>query len=428
MRLWARGEKASALLASGRPAAALPLLSRCASDGAGWALLLRARAKSALGKPALAEADVTRAFDLDPDCGWIYGLSVGPLNIPNEGRRLYEENRSYRDDPRAYAARAFHGKLAIMAGRKDEGLAHLDWAAKAAPKRPYLFAWRAEARRRLGDLAGARADAKRALALDPRHGVAWTTLAAVERMSGKTNQAFIAARRGASCAPSYEVAFLEAARACLALGDGPGVLAWLERAATRSSRLGWSSLGEGRAAVVANPESFLEGPTRLTAPLAGKLLAWSGEALLARGEPGRALERLDKALALFPRFAWAHAWRGEALSAIGSKAAAERALLRCTAAKPRYARAWTALARVRFDSGRPRPSLAACDRALELEPDWALALYLRGRALAALGRPAAAASALDACLALDRGFDEARIERSRLRRQERTAGSRIVTA
>ena len=175
--LWALGERASALIAAGRPAAALPLLSRCAAAGAGWALLLRARAKAALGRPALAEADVTRAFDLDPDCGWIFGLSVGPLNIPDGGRRLHEENLSFHDEKASYAARAFHGKLAIMAGLKDEGLAHLDWAAKAAPKRPYLFSWRGEARRRLRDLAGAPAAARPAPPLVPRYDVAWTSLA-----------------------------------------------------------------------------------------------------------------------------------------------------------------------------------------------------------------------------------------------------------
>lgn len=404
--VWAWGEKASALLAGGRPAAALPLLARCAAAGAGWALLLRARAKFMLGRHALAEADVTRAFDLDPGCGWIFGLSIGPLSVPEEGAKLFAANREFHDERGCYAVRAFHGKLAIMAGRRAEGLAHLDWAARAAPRRPYLFAWRGEARRRLGDLKGARADAQRALALDRRHGVAWTTLAAVERLGGRPAAALAAARRAAACAPSYENAFLEAARACLALGDARSALRWLERAARRSSRLGWASLGEGRAAPAPLPESLLMG-----AASRGRLLAWSGEALLARGEPARALERLEEALRAEPRFHWAHAWRGEALSALGNKAAAERALRRCTAAAPRYARAWVALARALHDAGRLRPALAACGRALALEPDWALALYTRGLVLRRLGRDDEARRALDACLALDGSFEEARRER-----------------
>lgn len=405
----ALGEKASALILDGRPAAALPLLSRCAAAGAGWALLLRGRAKYALGRPELAEADVTRAFDLDPACGWIFGLSIGPLRIPPGGRRLHEANRRFHGDRGCYAARAFHGKLAIMAGRRREGLAHLDWAVKAAPKRPYLFAWRAEARRRLGDLEGARADAKRALALDPRHGVAWTTFAAVERMSGRPAAAFSAARRAARCAPAYEIAPLEAARAGLALGDVPAVLTWLERAARRASGLGWSSLGERHGAPAPDPETLPgDASTR------GRLLAWSGERLLSRGEPALALARLDEALGVSPRFAWAQAWRGEALGALGEKAAAEKALLACAAAAPRYARAWAALAQVRFELGRPRPALEACERALKLEPDWAWALFQRGRLLAALGRASEALRDLDACLALDAGFEQARRERARL--------------
>ncbi|MCM2304241.1 MAG: tetratricopeptide repeat protein [Elusimicrobia bacterium] len=402
--LWALGERASALIAAGRPAAALPLLSRCAAAGAGWALLLRARAKAALGRPALAEADVTRAFDLDPDCGWIFGLSVGPLEVPGEGKRLFETNRSFHDEKSCYAARAFHGKLAIMAGLKDEGLAHLDWAAKAAPRRPYLFSWRGEARRRLGDLAGARADARRALSLDPRYAVAWTTLAAVERQSGRPAAALESARRAARCGPWYENAPLEAARACLALGDVRGVLTWLERAARRSSRLGWTNLGEGRASPAPDPETLLR-----DAPWRGTLLAWCGEFLLSRGEHARALDLLNAASHPF-----APAWRGEARLALGDAAGAERDLRTAVAAAPRYARAWAALARARFELGRLRPALAACDRALALEPDWAWALYQRGRVLGALGKKEAALRDLDACLAIDRRFEAARLERARL--------------
>lgn len=407
--VWELGEKASGLIAHGRPAAALPLLARCAAAGAGWALLLRSRAKAALGKPALAEADVTRAFDLDPDCGWIFGLSIGSLRVPEGGRRLFEQNRSFHDHRDCYSARAFHGKLAIMAGQKKEGLAHLDWAARSAPKRPYLFSWRAEARRRLGDLKGARSDAKRALSLDSRQAVAWTTLAAVERQSGRPVAALKAARRAARCGSWYENAPLEAARASLALGDIRGALAWLERAARRSSRLGWKNLGEGAASPAPDPEAFL-----LASPWRGRLLAWCGEFLLSRGEPARALARIDEALVVFPRLPWVHAWRGEALSALGDLQAAERALRTSTASSPRYARAWAGLAQVRLDLGRPRPALAACDRALALEPDWAWALYQRGRVLAALERKTAARKDLDACLALDGRFEAARRERSLL--------------
>ncbi len=407
--VWERGEKASALIAGGRPAAALPLLASCAAEGAGWALLLRARAKHALRRHALAEADVTRAFDLDPDCGWIFGLGG---TVPPEGRRLHAANRAFRCDPSCYAVRAFHGKLEIMAGRREEGLAHLDWAAKKAPKRPYLFAWRGEARRRLGDLKGARADARRALALDPRHAVAWTTLAAVERLSGRPADALTAARRAARLAPSYEIAPLEAARACLALGDAVGVLNWLERAARRSSRLGWVNLGEGKASPAPPPQSFLDGLKPGT--LRGRVLAWCAEEALSRGDAERARELLNVALTLARAHPFGRTWYGEARLALGDAAGAERTLSSAAAGSPRYARAWAALARARLDLGRPRPALAASERALNLEPDWAWALYLRGRANAALGRKPAALRDFDAALALDGRFEQARTERARL--------------
>lgn len=411
--VWARGERASALLSAGRPEAALPLLARCAAEGAGWALLLRARAKMALGRPALAEADVTRAFDLDPDCAWIFGL---PAPVPPEGRRLRAAQRGFRDDRACYPVRAFYGKLAIMAGRRAEGLAHLDWAVKAAPARPYLRAWRAEARRRLGDLAGARVDAERALALDRRHAVAWTTLAAVLRAQGRAAEALRAARRAARCSPGYENAPLEAARACVALDDAPGTLAWLERAAKKASRLGWRNLAEGRGAPAPDPDAWLARPAFRAGPRRGKLLAWSGEAALARGETAGALERLDRAVALAPGFALARAWRGEARAALGDGAGAQRDLTAALTRAPRYARAWVALARARFEEGRLKAAGLACDRALALEPDWAWALRARAAVHEAAGRRDAALRDLDACLALDRGYDEALRMKARLLR------------
>jgi tetratricopeptide (TPR) repeat protein len=416
--IWLWGERASGLIARGRPAQALPWLRRCASAGAGWALLLRCRAKQALGQNLLAEADVTRAFDLDPACGWIFGLSVGPLRLPagTPARRLFKANASFREEPGCYPARAFIGKLAVMAGRGSEGLAHLDWAVKAATRRPYLFAWRAEARRRLGDLSGAARDLRRALELDPRHAVAWTTQAALWRALGKPGRALEAARRGSRLSRSYEAAPLEAARACLALGDGKGLLLWLERAARRSSRLGWSNLSEGSFAPPPDPRTLLAQPGLSLPPWRGRALAWSGQAALNRGETALAARLLEEAVASAPAFHWARAWLGEAFAALGENKKARRNLQACLQASPRYPRAWIALARLHLESGRPVQALRACRRAAALEPDWAWALYWKGRALAALGRPKQALRDFDQALKLDERFTQARLERRRLLR------------
>ena len=407
--VWAWGERASRLIAAGRPAAALPWLRRCASRGAGWALLLRSRAKQSLGQPRLAEADVTRAFDADPACGWIFGLAVGAAAVPPgaAARRLLAENRRFGTDPACYAVRAFIGKLSIMAGRGAAGLAHLDWAVKAAPSRPYLFTWRAEARRRLGDLRGARADARRALALDARSAVAWTTQAALHRTDGRPRRALEAAARACRLSRTYEQAPLEAARACLALGDGRGLLVWLERAVRRSRRLGWRNLADGAASPAPEPESLLDRPELQAAAWRGRLLAWCGERALSRGEAARASLLLAQAARLAPGFSWAHGWLGEACLLLGDAARARGHLSRALSGDGRDARSWIALGRSHLEERRAGQALSTFRRAAELEPDWAWALYWRGRAQAELGRPEAARRDFDAALRFDGRFTEA---------------------
>ncbi|MDX6769353.1 MAG: hypothetical protein SF051_07460, partial [Elusimicrobiota bacterium] len=172
--LWAAGLKAVEFLEGGRPDLAERVLRDAVAAGHGWALLLRARAKGARGLTRLAIADVTRAFDADPDCGWVAGLSVGDPAVPDHpaARRLHEAGRSWGARPDAFPARAYVGKLKAMAGRGREALADLDAAVAAAPRQAYLYAWRAETRRRAGDAAGALEDCERALRLDPGEAVA----------------------------------------------------------------------------------------------------------------------------------------------------------------------------------------------------------------------------------------------------------------
>lgn len=400
MSVWDAALSACDALDAGRPREALKRLERLPRPLPGWALLLRARVKQALGRERLAIADVTRAYERDLECGWLFDLPVERLTLPpGEGaRRLYERCRSLREDPACFAVRAFVGKLRAQLGRAAEGLPELDCAVRDRPALAYPRAWRAEIRRRLGDLEGALADAEAALALDPASGVAWAARAATLRAQGRLAEALAAADEGRRRDPRYEPCALEAARAALALKDGPGTLTRLEAAVRRSSRYGFRSLYEGGLVRLEDLDAFCPSP---------RALAWRGEALLAMGRAQEAEDCLSRALEQDASFGWARAWRGEALLAIGKREAAIVELARAGRAAPRYGRAWLSLGRALLEAGRLRDAVRALDRALSVEPRWALAHYWRGCARAALGEPTLARREAEAALLLDPRFADA---------------------
>lgn len=414
--LWTWGLKASALVAEGQPARAIPWLNRCARQGAGWALLLRARAKHALGRDDLAVADVTRAFDRDPHCAWIFGLAPsGRLPPGAPARRLQNENSGFARKRGCYAVRAFVGKLKIMSGRSAEGLDDLNWAVRASPRQSYLFAWRAETRKRLGQPRGAWRDVSRALALDRSNALALAIRAALRRRRGESAEALMDAARASRLMPRFELAPLEAARACSDLGDGPATLRWLERAVRRSARLGWRNLYEGPPTPARVDSDFerLFNPARGAADERGRVLAWIGEAALSMNSISSARAALRKAVDLAPSYAWGWAWLGESLT-IDDPPAALRALDCALRLDPRYPRAYNARGELHLRQGRAERALRDLDASLRLDPLWALSLCRRAQAHLALGRTEAALEDLTASLRLDPGYAQALELRRRL--------------
>jgi tetratricopeptide (TPR) repeat protein len=74
-------------------------------------------------------------------------------------------------------------------GRKQEALLGLDRAALLQPAYGYRFASRAWLRQALGDLAGARADYERAIALDPEDAISLNNLGLLEEQMGYRREA-----------------------------------------------------------------------------------------------------------------------------------------------------------------------------------------------------------------------------------------------
>jgi predicted O-linked N-acetylglucosamine transferase (SPINDLY family) len=119
-----------------------------------------------------------------------------------------------------------------------------------------------------------------------------------------------------------------------------------------------------------------------------------GVAQLQLGHPVKALEWLDRAVAVNESSAAAHAHRGAALRELVRSAEALSELNRALELDPAHVGALGNRAAVLLDQGDPASALESADRALVLDPDHAASLYNRASALHALGRQR---EALDAC-------------------------------
>lgn len=397
---WADGLRAAELLEEGRALEAERALAPAAREGHGWALLLRARAKMSRGRVRLAVADVTRAFDADPHCAWVAGLGEGAPAHP-DARRLAERSGPWGLSREGFPVRAYVGKLKAIAGRGRDALADLDAAVSAAPRQAYVRAWRAETRRRLGDAAGAAEDCEAALRLDPGEAVARVCRARLRLAKGDAAGALQDAARAARLR-GYEEAPLEAARACLALGDGRGALRWLDAAFARANRYGWRSLGAGPEALA----RLAEAPELEAPRWRARLLTWQGEWRLSTGDAAGALEALAEAVRLDRSRAWAWGLRGEAFALLGRRKDARACLDKALRLDRRFARGFLARGRLRLDARDAKGAESDFSAALKADPTWLLAFLWRARARHALKRLDAAAADLAAARRLDPGSRE----------------------
>jgi tetratricopeptide (TPR) repeat protein len=411
--LWERSWNASEFIERGEAAKALAILDGCVALGVGWPRLLRSRAKLALGREAAAMRDATAAFNENMECGWIFDLPVLRLERPHGeiARRLYERNRGFRESPACFLVRAHAGRLKLICGRR-EGLEDIEWALCAAPKRPFLHAWKAEALRRLR-LPGAQEEADAAIALDPDHWLAYATRAALLRQRGRVEDALTDAVKVASLAPKHEHGHLEAARACLKLNRGQNIFYWLERAAGISGRYGWWAIYEDRSRDFGDIDRLTRDPK-----LRVRAMAWRGEANLAMGRAEAAARDLEFSVKNAPRFALAQAWLGEALSAQGKMDAALACFDKALKLDDTYSRAWVGRARLFLSRSEPKRALADIDRAIKKEPMWAWTWFWKAAAFEALGRSAQAIEALDRAVLIHPLYAEAILRRGNLRRSE----------
>ncbi len=172
------------------------LLAVVATTGCGGAEQRKARF-IAKGDALMAERKYDKALlefrnavQLDPEDGAArvrVGEAAEKLGNFPEAMQMYQSTLAV--DGTNALARARIGRIFVLAGAPDRALEAIDPALKAAPDDPGLLTIRATARMQQGDLVSARADAERAVGVDPGNQDAVAVLAGLMRRAGQADDA-----------------------------------------------------------------------------------------------------------------------------------------------------------------------------------------------------------------------------------------------
>ncbi len=304
---------------------------------AGFDEALAAYAKAAALNPRLGAAHYRR--------GRIY---MDERNAFDDARRAFEAAPG--DDEYALLGRA---RVAAITGDSARALALCDRAEALAPHlaephlvRGYLFS-PTEPARAIECLT-------RAIALDPRHGMAYYNRGIVRSRLGDLKGALADHTAALAIRPGSE-AFTARGAVKHSLGDVDGALADFE------------------AAIKGNPKAKNAYCNR------------SGIRLIRRDFAG-AIEDASRAIEIDPGFAEAYVNRGMARhdsAAAGARSDFDEAIR----LDPKYAGAWHARGVLRLAGSDGEGALADLNRALELRPAHASSLYYRGRVHILLAHP-----------------------------------------
>ena len=216
----------------------------------------------------------------------------------------------------------------------------------------------------------ARQPLEEALRIDPRNPDALYMLAGVSKAAGQTREAINLCERAIDARPTFDVAYVDACRACLESGDPARAIALLRRGQTLR-------------------------------PLTADLHLLLGNILLREHAVEPAVESYTQALLLEPDRAEAHANIAQALRAAGRLDAALVHMQRLTELQPRNADVQVDCGVVLQSLGRHDEAVVRYRRALAVEPRNVRALTSLGTALAALDRHGDALDHYQRAVAID---------------------------
>jgi tetratricopeptide (TPR) repeat protein len=366
-----------------------------------------------------------------PDCAWGWVFRAFSLRSLMRYEEAVEDlDRAVACAPRSAALWAMRSRVKLTNRQGSyEGAADMEKSIRLAPDWGWLRCWLGEALRHEGRFRRALTQHSRGLDLDPRYLRGWAWRGGVQVALGRFREAISDLDRSLRPDPIYDYEFEYTA----------DQRSW----AHNQKAAAWKGLGEtGRAIESLNrahglspryewcynprrdPAAAESAVRELDAELARRprsawALAWRGWTLAAAGRPFDGLPSLERSASLGPRLAWPAAWRGRALFLTGDRNSAGAELSRALRLDSGYAPAWGWRGELRRAEGRFDEAIADFDRAVRLDHRCAWALAGRGECRLRLGSHEAARTDLDRALGILPGYPQALEWRRELDRESR---------
>jgi tetratricopeptide (TPR) repeat protein len=368
--------------------------------------------------PALLPA-VESALRRDPGCAWahvFHAFSLRSVMRYEDGIR--DLDLAVSCEPRSAALWAMRSrvKLTNRQGSYD-GADDMRKAVELEPRWGWLHCWLGEALRHAGDLRGALAAHDRGLRLAPRYLRGWAWRGGVQAALGRHREAIADLDRSLARDPIYDFDFeYTSDQKAWALNQKASAYRGLGLVGEAIESLNRAHGLSPRYQWLYNPRREPDVAVRAIQELDGELArrpkaawprAWRGAALQSEGRPYEALDDLARAVRQAPSLAWPRAWLGRALFLVGRIEEAERELSRSLRADPRYAPAWGWRGELRRARGGFEKAIADFDRAVKLDHRCAWALAGRGESRLRLGQLQTAAADLDRALGILPSYPQA---------------------
>ncbi len=271
--------------------------------------------------------------------------------------------RARRLDPRSWYFRAAEART-LSAADPPAARREFDRLIRELPRMGCLYAWRAEALWRLGDVTGVERDCRQAIALAKEESVAYFYLGLALQRQGRPAEALEALNAEIEFSPRWPQMLLLRRELRFAQGDIDGAFFDMNSAARIEEYMSWANYPPG------SGKDYDRALTELAAaaqrwPAHAWVHAWRGRVFLETGRYREAVRCLDRALRLDDRCAWAYAWRGECRLAQGRPDAARADLDAAVRFDPLYHRAYGARAAAALLLGEGAGAIADIDRFLQ---------------------------------------------------------------
>ncbi|MFI5346170.1 MAG: tetratricopeptide repeat protein [Elusimicrobiota bacterium] len=306
-------------------------------------------------------------------------------------------------------ANAFFGRASCYTpAGMPEGIEHLTRAIAQVPHAGWLHAWRANAKRAVGDAKGALRDFGEAARLQPYYHRSFVWRGGLLRKLGRFEEAQADLNRALAMDPHYSLTYWERGLARRGLGDIVGAAFDLDRAYLLDHRYHWAFKTGGAPA----PAELEKGVVQLTAAIARypsvpSLWVWRGQLRLQQWDRSAAVLDFERAAELDPHHALAHGWAARALLESGRPAAAAARARRAIALEPRFAMARMWLAESLRAMKKSKDAKGVLAEALRLKKTTPWAHYLLGQFAYDDGNLALAEKELNMALLLDGKYPEA---------------------